>query len=106
MFLVFECDKPLGKKAEFDQNEEFRCMPVVSEVINKNIRTITHNEKNMVVRYKRALAIIEKMRIPVYRNNPSEHFCFFGDVLKRLCKLAILKKSKGTFNSTGISIKL
>ena len=106
VFLVFECSKPLGKKAEFDQNEEFRSMPMVSEVINQNIRTITQNDKNMVVRFKRALGIIEKMRIPVYRNNPSDHFCFIGDVLKRLCKLAILKKMQGNFDSTGISVKI
>lgn len=79
-------------------------MPVASDVINPNIRILTQNDKNMVVRFKRALSIIEKMRIPVYRNNPSEHFCFIGDVLKRLCKLAIMKKRMGKYDSSGISV--
>jgi hypothetical protein len=76
-----------------------------SEIINPTVRNIIQPEKNMVVRFKLALKVIEELKIPVYRNNPSEHFCHFSDVLKRLCKLALIKKKHGNFDCSGINIK-
>ena len=62
VFLIFECGSPLGKKNDFDQNEEFRSMAQKSEIINPTVRNIIQPEKNMVVRFKLALKVIEELK--------------------------------------------
>jgi hypothetical protein len=67
-FLVHEVDYPLGRLSDFDQEVEISAQFVKnnSKIIDQSSRFLTHVEKNMTVRFPRALKLMLELMLPVY----------------------------------------